>query len=382
MRPNLYIGATNSKLIREFKKPELITIQKNGLLAMHYLNSTLQKPSIIFCEEKISGINALELCSMIKKTIGCADVVFILIGQSVCKIDVKKAISFGIDEVLDQNTSLEEVMPRLKFLLLLKKTSNSKEQEKNESKKVELSKRIFDVVVASSALILLSPILIITAIALKFESKDPLFYASKRVGSHYQIFNFYKFRSMVVGAENKLNNMKSLNQYATTKKTIKLDDKCNECNQQGQPCSPMLFVDQIKVCEKHYQKVKLSEEAGTFIKIKDDPRITKIGKFIRNTSIDELPQLINVLKGDMSIVGNRPLPLYEAELLTSDRWADRFSAPAGITGLWQVEKRGSGSMSEEERKQLDNRYAQKRSFLFDITLLIKTVPALFQSENV
>ncbi len=187
---------------------------------------------------------------------------------------------------------------------------------------------------------------------------------------------------MVVGAESKLNNMKALNQYATKKKTIKLDDRCNECNHIGQPCSPMLFVDQIKVCEKHYQKVKLSEEAGTFVKIKDDPRITRTGRFIRNTSIDELPQLINVLKGDMSIVGNRPLPLYEAELLTSDRWADRFSAPAGITGLWQVEKRGSGSMSEEERKQLDNRYAQKRSFLFDISLLIKTVPALFQSENV
>ncbi len=126
MRPNLYIGATNSKLIREFKNPELITIQKNGLLAMHYLNSTPQKPSIIFCEEKISGINAYELCSMIKKNIGCADVVFILISQSVCKIDVKNAISFGIDEVLDQNTELEEVMPRLKFLLLLKKTSPKK----------------------------------------------------------------------------------------------------------------------------------------------------------------------------------------------------------------------------------------------------------------
>jgi lipopolysaccharide/colanic/teichoic acid biosynthesis glycosyltransferase len=382
MKPTLYIGGSDSKLIREFKKPELLTIQKNGLLAMHYLNSTLEKPSIIFCEEKINGINALELCRMIKSAPGCAGIVFILINQSTCKIEVKKAISYGIDEVLDQDTALDEVMPRLKFLLTLKKTCSDEKQKKNELKKIELSKRIFDVIVASTALILLSPVLIITAIALRIESKDPLFYASKRVGSHYQIFNFYKFRSMIVGAEHKLNTIKAMNQYAAKKNVIKLSDKCTECNKLDHPCSPMLFVDQIKVCEKHYQKTKLSEEAGTFIKIKDDPRITRVGRFIRNTSIDELPQLINVLKGDMSVVGNRPLPLYEAELLTSDRWANRFSAPAGITGLWQVEKRGSGSMSEEERKQLDNKYAKKRSFMFDLTLLIKTVPALFQSENV
>ena len=84
----------------------------------------------------------------------------------------------------------------------------------------------------------------------------------------------------------------------------------------------------------------------------------------------------------MSIVGNRPLPLYEAELLTSDSWSERFLAPAGITGLWQVEKRGSGEMSEEERKNLDNKYAHSYSFFYDIKLMLRTIPALFQSENV
>ena len=110
--------------------------------------------------------------------------------------------------------------------------------------------------------------------------------------------------------------------------------------------------------------------------------MTKVGHFIRNTSIDELPQLWNVIKGDMSIVGNRPLPLYEAEKLTTDKYATRFLAPAGITGLWQVEKRGKGKMSEDERLMLDNTYALNHNFWYDIKLILKTIPALFQKENV
>jgi lipopolysaccharide/colanic/teichoic acid biosynthesis glycosyltransferase len=104
---------------------------------------------------------------------------------------------------------------------------------------------------------------------------------------------------------------------------------------------------------------------------------------LRNTSIDELPQLFNVLIGDMSLVGNRPLPLYEAEKLTNDQSAARFLAPAGITGLWQVSKRGSkGGMSADERKALDVQYARNYSLKSDLTILLKTVPALFQQENV
>ena len=120
----------------------------------------------------------------------------------------------------------------------------------------------------------------------------------------------------------------------------------------------------------------------------DDPRITKVGKFIRNTSIDELPQLINVLKGDMSIVGNRPLPIYEAEMLTADELSKRFLAPAGITGLWQVELRGKGgNMSEEERKKLDNDYADlfingTYTIWYDLKLILRTIPALLQKSTV
>ena len=115
----------------------------------------------------------------------------------------------------------------------------------------------------------------------------------------------------------------------------------------------------------------------------DDVRLNKYGKIMRITSLDELPELFNILKGDMSIVGNRPLPLYEAELLTSDAYIDRFMAPAGLTGLWQVEKRGgAGKMSAEERKQLDIKYARDFSFWLDMKIIFKTLTAFVQKENV
>jgi lipopolysaccharide/colanic/teichoic acid biosynthesis glycosyltransferase len=169
-------------------------------------------------------------------------------------------------------------------------------------------------------------------------------YNSKRVGAGYRIFDFYKFRSMRSDADKMLHEIAGLNQYA------------NESDKKdGKP---------------------------SFVKFKNDPRITKFGSFLRKTSIDELPQLFNVLIGDMSLVGNRPLPLYEAEQLTTNEWSTRFLGPAGLTGLWQISKRGKQDMSETERKELDNYYATNYSVFLDLKIIIKTIPALFQKENV
>ncbi|MDQ3292491.1 MAG: sugar transferase, partial [Bacteroidota bacterium] len=152
----------------------------------------------------------------------------------------------------------------------------------------------------------------------------------------------------------------------------------------GTMCQNQLIDKHGKpICEIQYKVAKQAESGAAFIKIANDPRITRIGMFLRNTSLDELPQLFNVLRGDMSIVGNRPLPLYEAEKITTDQFAARFIAPAGITGLWQVSKRGKGgNMSEEERKQLDIEYAKNVSLKKDLQIILKTFPALFQKENV
>lgn len=254
------------------------------------------------------------------------------------------------------------------------------------SYKTPIGKRIFDIFFSGLALIFLSPIFLLIYIMVKIESRGPAFYYSFRVGTGYRVFKFYKFRSMFLNADQRLKELKHLNQYSGTaevQEAVKNErNLCNDCASSGK-CQFPLYADNMEMCEKDYS-TKIKGAAGSaFMKIKDDPRVTKVGAFIRNTSIDELPQLWNVFIGNMSIVGNRPLPLYEAEKLTTDKNALRFSAPAGITGLWQVEKRGkAGDMSEEERLFLDNSYALNHSFKNDLRVILKTFPALFQKENV
>lgn len=145
----------------------------------------------------------------------------------------------------------------------------------------------------------------------------------------------------------------------------------------------LYYSDDDVISEEDFIRDKKSKQKNNFLKFENDPRITKMGHFIRKFSIDELPQLVNIIRGDMSIVGNRPLPMYEAEQLTTDQYIDRFIGPAGLTGLWQVQKRGdSGKLSPEERKQLDIFYSSNYNFWMDIKIIFKTLTAFVQKENV
>ena len=249
------------------------------------------------------------------------------------------------------------------------------------SRRSLIAKRMLDIGISSIGLLMASPILIGAALAIRFESKGPIFYRSKRVGSNYKIFDLLKFRTMVPDADEKIGNMTHLNLYSNDA-SIEVPTECTDCKKLGTPCSPMMYADNKEICENFFFYLEDLEKQGIFFKAKDDPRISKVGKFLRNSSIDELPQLINILRGDMSLVGNRPLPIYEAEKLTTDSRAFRFLAPAGLTGLWQVTKRGKKDMSEEERINLDNNYALNHSLWLDVKIIFKTFPALLQSENV
>jgi lipopolysaccharide/colanic/teichoic acid biosynthesis glycosyltransferase len=253
-----------------------------------------------------------------------------------------EALKLGFDDYYDVPVLWQVLKERIEFLGRMKQEL-AKEEIENQEPLVfgsSLLKRAFDVSVASLIIVLASPVLFLIALLIKLESPGPIIYRSRRVGTGYQVFHFLKFRSMYRDADQRLKDLQHLNQYQD------------------------------------------SENGSLFVKFNNDPRVTKVGRFIRKTSLDELPQLFNILKGDMSIVGNRPLPLYEAEQLTRDGWAKRFLAPAGLTGLWQVTKRGKNNMSTEERIALDCTYAEKHSFWYDLKIMLKTPFAIIQEENV
>ncbi len=252
---------------------------------------------------------------------------------------VKKAIELGVSDCYTAPIPFEDLKERLKFLnfyKVLRSQVNQLSQVPIVEYHIPLTKRILDITVAFISLFLLSPLFAIVAILIKLDSPGPVFYNSKRVGTGYKIFDFYKFRSMRVGADAEIASLAHKNQYGD----------------------------------------------ASFFKVENDPRVTKLGAFLRYSSIDELPQLLNVLKGDMSLVGNRPLPLYEAEKLTTNEWSMRFLGPSGLTGLWQISKRGKKNMSDNERKELDNYYAKNYSLWLDIKILFKTLPAMLQKEKV
>ncbi|MBW5448368.1 exopolysaccharide biosynthesis polyprenyl glycosylphosphotransferase [Cohnella sp. CFH 77786] len=198
--------------------------------------------------------------------------------------------------------------------------------------RIDWPKRLFDVVAALIGLALLSPFFLITAIAIKLEDpRGPVFFSQTRIGKYGRTFKMHKFRSMVVDAE-----------------------------------------------QQFHRLAGLSEVSGAMFKMKDDPRVTKVGKFIRRTSIDELPQFWNVLKGDMSIVGPRP-PLPREVAAYREYDFQRLTVVPGCTGLWQVS--GRSSVGFEEMVELDLQYIRKRSFWFDLVIIARTVRLLFGSRN-
>jgi len=335
-----------------------------------------------------SGMGALGLSvvQVVKKDRQLAVPVFYLTDATISPKVQESILDHGVSDIFRLLPDKEMFLTRLEYLLSTDTPTVSSIDGKMLTYRIPPVKRFFDILIAGFALLFLSPLFLFVAILVKLESKGPAFYFSYRVGTNYKIFKFWKFRSMRPDADKMLASMKDLNQYQVVKKEedIPVFSLCQTCAEEGTSCQNMLYdVQGNMICEKQYQVTKKAESAPAFIKIANDPRITRVGKFIRNTSIDELPQLYNVLRGDMSIVGNRPLPLYEAEMLTTDSYATRFIAPAGITGLWQVVKRGKGGdMSEEERKALDIEYANNYTLKKDIEIILRTIPALFQKENV
>jgi len=357
---------------------------------------------ILFYEQNVQAEDITAITYLKKK---CKNIYVILLTHELTIDDRKMYQKCGINDTIDVNASITELNKKIQFISDREGMMFDDAPSKHRILrfKIPLWKRLFDIFFSALAIIILSPVFIITAIAIRIESKGPVIFKSKRVGTNYTIFDFLKFRSMYADAEQRLKEVakEAGNQYAEKEEieekdhqsviTAPLGDEAEmmmmdmgmESDMMISDEEVMLVGDDFVVAESDFNKEKEEENNSAFVKIENDPRITKVGKFIRKYSIDELPQLFNILKGDMSIVGNRPLPLYEAEKLTVDSSIDRFMAPAGLTGLWQVEERGKGGMmSAEERKQLDITYGQTYNFMLDMKIIFRTLTAFIQKDNV
>jgi len=355
---------------------------------------------IVFYEKNVRSEDITAITYLRKK---CANVYIILLTDPLPNDEREIYQKCGINDTLSVNASVTELNKKIQFISDREAIMFDNQVSKKHILrfKIPFWKRSFDIIFSLIAIIVLSPVFIITAIAIRLESPGPILFKSKRVGTNYTIFDFLKFRSMYTDAEKRLKEVSRTagNQYA--EKEEKEEAKTNitaplgaeaemammamgmESDMMISDDEVMLVGDDFVVAESDFSKEKEEEINNAFVKIENDPRVTKVGRFIRKYSIDELPQLFNILKGDMSVVGNRPLPLYEAEKLTIDTSIDRFMAPAGLTGLWQVEERGKGGlMSAEERKQLDITYGQTYNFLLDMKIIFRTLTAFIQKEDV
>ena len=352
---------------------------------------------IVFFERGVKSEDITSITYLKKK---CPGLYVILLTDLLSNEERLTYQKCGINDTLNKDSSVTEINKKIQFIT---SRENILFDDKASGKnilhfKIPIWKRTFDIVFSLIALIILSPVFIITAIAIKLESNGPVLFKSKRVGTNYTVFDFLKFRSMFMDSDKRLKELsKTQNQYSDKIEEpvvpvghfdANVDDNTAIGDDLGAEMlisdeEVMLVGDDFVVSESSFNKQKNEDINNAFVKIENDPRITKVGHFIRKYSIDELPQLVNILKGDMSVVGNRPLPLYEAEKLTSDESIDRFMAPAGLTGLWQVEKRGdSGKLSADERKQLDITYGQTYNFILDMKIIFKTLTAFIQKDDV
>ena len=377
----------------------LVKVAKTYREAASICLPRLHNEHFILLYEKGIRNEDITAISYIKKK--CKTIYIILLTEAIPDEERKAYQKCGINDTLSVNASITEINKKIQFISDRENVMFDSEAPKYKilKFKIPLWKRAFDIVFSLLGIIILSPVFIATAIAIKLESKGPVIFKSKRVGTNYTIFDFLKFRSMFTDAEQRLKQIaKTNNQYALDKpdgpfvaSSLPLGDEAEKAmsafNMGAEMMisddEVMLVGDDYVVSETEFNKEKEEDNNNAFVKIENDPRVTKVGKFIRKYSIDELPQLFNILRGDMSIVGNRPLPLYEAEKLTADANIDRFMAPAGLTGLWQVEERGKGgNMSAEERKQLDIYYGRNYNFLMDMKIIFRTLTAFIQKDNV
>lgn len=267
----------------------------------------------------------------------CANLPVLYVSTHLTQAEQKElAASHIVDDIVHPIRDIFTIGERIEFLYKVKKGTAKKQAEAGLLKKKlyqagsAVLKRAMDILISLALLVMLLPLMMAIAIWVSLDSRGPVFHNAYRAGKGYRVFKLYRFRTGKVGAARLVTSLSQIN----------------------------LFRDN-----------------GAFLKACHNSGLTRAGKILRSTGLDHLPQLLNVLQGDMSIVGNRPLPLNEASVLTSDEFAERFNAPAGITGLWQVNGMRD---NEHERLSFDLEYAKHHSLWLDLKILLRTPKAAWE----
>jgi lipopolysaccharide/colanic/teichoic acid biosynthesis glycosyltransferase len=346
----LHIGADpefNSPIKFENYMVDIISI--DNLFTVSQWVTANGLPDGIVCEKGIPADNAFVFFDFWKKQFDHGTKTpFLILDDENNQETIDKALQLKIDDVYTKPVSAETLISRILILKKIKPFSDPDSILETTLPKYQTPffKRTFDLLLASIGLLIISPLLLLIGIAIKIESRGKVYSISKRVGTGYLVFDLYKLRSRFSNPDKRFQELSHLNQY-----------------------------------------LKEAHPAYANKDFESDPRLTRVGYIIHKTGIDKWLQLINVIKGDMSIVGNRPILMYEAEMLAIGDWYDRFQGPAGLTGLWKIKShRSYKSLPSEDRKLLDNKYAKiaKRKYPFwkDLLIILRTIPAIFQKKNV
>jgi undecaprenyl-phosphate galactose phosphotransferase len=305
-----------------------------GLNLVGFLDDELQLGKVVFNRAKVLG-RVAELREIVK-VFAVQEIIVCLENVDHTRLINVLDIATATDSIVKISSPLYDVVPSRLFIEKYGNLPVVGISHFSPSPILEVYKRIFDSVLAAIGVLFLSPILATIALAIRLDSRGPIFFSQVRIGKNGRPFKFFKFRSMQIGSDQDKEREKTVVQFIQTK-----------------------------------AKTKPSEKTST--KIVNESRVTHVGRFLRKTSLDELPQLFNVLKGDMSLVGPRPCLPYEWDHY--EEWHKRrLSVMPGCTGMWQVA--GRSVVGFEDMVVLDLYYIQNASVLLDFGLLLKTLPVM------
>ena len=381
----LYIGKSKS-FLTQFGKLEDVQLiyAKDHKDAITICINLKARENIIILYEQGNLKEDVENITLFRKKFYQGYVVLVTGGLK--KEESAAYLKSGINDTISPNISKEELIQKIDLINKRQELLYISNRKKKVVKRFILPrwKRFFDITFAGIALIVLSPVFLIISLAIRLESKGPVIYKAKRVGTNYNIFDFLKFRSMYNNADKHLKELTDLNQYKSEDDTATEPKGFSDDDLDGFLIGDdgvILVSDDFIIPEEVFASKRNSEQDQPFVKIEKDPRVTRGGRFLRKYSLDELPQLINILKGDMSFVGPRPEMLENVKSYTRElpEFKYRLRAKAGLTGYAQIA--GKYNTSPKDKLILDMMYIENYSFRTDIKLLFQTAIVLLKKDS-